>query len=225
MEFVHILSEIIVGYIALFILTKWLGKTQINQFTPFDFISALVLGELVGNALFDEKTGLSHILFSVVIWGILIFTTEIITQKSIRFRKVLEGEPSIIIRKGKIDFNVMKKNHLDLNQLQYLLRSKDVFSIRECEYALLETDGTISVLKKAEYTYPVLHDLNLPIKPITLPVPLILDGEIIDKNLTLVNWDQNKIEQEVKAHGISSTKKVFYAEWKEGEALHLQTYD
>ena len=133
MEYLHIISVLVIGYIFLFIMAKLLGKTQITQITPFDFISAIVLGELVGNALYDQETGIPEIFFAVAVWGILIYATEILTQKFKRARKLLEGEPSIVIKKGKIVYEELKKNHLDINQLQHLLRSKDVFSIMECE--------------------------------------------------------------------------------------------
>lgn len=224
MEFVQIFTELVVGYVALFILAKVLGKTQITQITTFDFISAVVLGELVGNALFDNEVGIKKILFAVTIWGALIFSTEVVTQKFKRVRKTLEGEPSIVIRSGKIDFNQLKKNKLDLNQLQHLLRSKDIFSIRECEFAILETDGTISVLRKPAYENPTYQDLNLPVKPVHLPISLVLDGELVRDNLQLVQWDEQRLLQEMKPYGVSKLNEVLYAEWKEGEALHVQTY-
>ncbi|WP_374722651.1 DUF421 domain-containing protein [Peribacillus tepidiphilus] len=160
MDYFRIATELFTGYVALFFLTKILGKTQISQITAFDFISAIIVGELVGNALYDENVGIMDILITVLMWGFLIFLTEIITEKSQRWRKFLEGEPSIVIHKGKIDYKQLKKNHLDINQLQHLLRSKDVFSIRECEYAILETDGTISVMKKQPYSNVTLKDFQ-----------------------------------------------------------------
>ncbi|MBN8199166.1 DUF421 domain-containing protein [Bacillus sp. NTK034] len=224
MEYLHIISVLVIGYIFLFIMAKLLGKTQITQITPFDFISAIVLGELVGNALYDQETGIPEIFFAVAVWGILIYATEILTQKFKRARKLLEGEPSIVIKKGKIVYEELKKNHLDINQLQHLLRSKDVFSIRECEYAILETDGTVSALKKPLYSTPTLQDLNLPINMIELPVTLILDGEVIWDNLKSINWDEAKLINEIKNNGANNVKGVLYAEWKKGEALHVQTY-
>lgn len=224
MAFVHIFTELVIGYIGLFIMAKILGRTQISQITPFDFISAVLLGELVGNALFDETVGVSKILFAIFIWGSLTYSTEIITQKSKRLRKVLEGEPSIVIRNGKIDYNQLKKNHLDLNQLQLLLRSKGIFSIRECEFAILETDGTISVLKKPIFENPTKEDLQMPVKAVHLPISLILDGELVRDNLQLVYLDEEKLLQKLKPFGVSQIKEVLYAEWKEGEPLHVQTY-
>ncbi|WP_026583746.1 DUF421 domain-containing protein [Bacillus sp. J33] len=224
MEYLHIVSVLVIGYIFLFVMAKILGKTQITQITPFDFISAIVLGELVGNALYDEGTGIFEMFFSVAVWGILIYATELTTQKFKRARKILEGDPSIVIKKGKIVYEELKKNHLDLNQLQHLLRSKDVFSIQECEYAILETDGTISALKKPRYASPTLEDLNLPQNTVDLPVTVILDGEVVWDNLKSIGWDENRLKNEITSNGAGSVKDVLYAEWKKGEALHVQTY-
>ncbi|GAA0325469.1 DUF421 domain-containing protein [Bacillus carboniphilus] len=224
MDFVRIGFELFVGYIALFALTKILGKTQITQITAFDFISALVLGELVGNAVFDEKVGIPEILFAVVIWCILIYTTEITTQKFKRVRKFLEGEPTIVIHKGKILYDSLKKNHLDINQLQHLLRSKDVFSIRDCEYALLETDGSISVLKKTMSATPTRQDFNLVPEDVTLPVTLVIDGEVIYDNLASISKDIKWLTNEISSRGINEIQNVLYAEWEQNKALHIQTY-
>lgn len=224
MEFLQILVELFIGYIALLILTKVMGKTQITQITPFDFISALILGELVGNAVYDNDVNIFKVLMAVAFWGLLIYSTEIITQKKKGVRKLLEGEPMIVIRKGKIDYNVLKKAHLDMNQLQHLLRAKDVFSIRECEYAIIETDGTVSVLKKSDFSNVTIKDLNLPLSTVTLPVTLILDGSIEEDNLKMIQWDKQRLLQMIKQHGFDSEKEVMYAEWKEGEPLLIQAY-
>lgn len=205
-------------------LTKILGKTEITQITTFDFVSVLVLGELVGNALYDDKIGIPEILSAVGIWGFLIYLTEFLTQKFRASRALFEGKPSIIINRGKIDYNEIKKNHLDLNQLQHLLRAKDIFSISECYYAILETDGTISAMKKQMFSTPTKQDLNLPLQHTALPISVIMDGEIIKENLPLVNYDMEKLNQELKRLGIASHKDVLYAEWQENMPLYIQKY-
>ncbi|MFT8321088.1 MAG: DUF421 domain-containing protein [Bacillus sp. (in: firmicutes)] len=224
MNFFHIFVELVVGFFALLFLTKILGKTEITQITTFDFVSVLVLGELVGNAMYDTNIGLGKILFAIAIWGLLIYITEFFTQKFRSTRKLFEGKPSIIINKGQINFNELKKNHLDLNQLQHLLRTKDVFSITECYYAILETDGTVNVMKNQLYSPPTKQDLKLPIQPASLPISLILDGEIILENLAPIGWDEQKVKEELLHLGISSYKDVLYAEWKEDTPLYVQSY-
>lgn len=224
MEFTHIFSELIIGYILLLLLTKVLGKTQITQITTFDFVSVLVLGELVGNAMYDTETGIKEIMYSILVWGGLIYITEFITQKFRKTRQLLEGKPSIVINKGKIDFKELQKNHLDINQLQHLLRAKDVFSIAECAYAILETDGTISVLKKSAYRNPTKQDMNLSLEITALPISVILDGEIIKENLPRIGWNEEQLMHELKKQNVQSPKDILYAEWQEGSPLYLQSY-
>lgn len=218
--FPEMFFDLIFGFFALFILTKILGKTQISQITAFDFISAIVLGELLGNALYDEKIGIPQIAFVVTIWGGLMYTTELITQKFKRSRHLLEGSPVIIIKNGKLVRDEMKKNKLDVNQLKHMLRSKDVFSLDEVEYAILETDGMISVLRKSEFQTPTRKDLKLAPEPVRLPITLINDGEIIydnlrEKNLT-EEWLLNELEkQDYKL------EDIFHAEYEKDKELQI----
>ncbi|BCB03074.1 DUF421 domain-containing protein [Bacillus sp. KH172YL63] len=225
MEIKSIVVELVVGYFALLLLTKILGKTQITQISAFDFISALILGELVGNSLYDEEVTVVPILAAITIWGSLIYLTEYFTQKSRRFRHMFEGTPSLVINKGKINFDELKKNNLDLNQLQHLLRAKDIFSVRECEYALLESNGTLSVIRKPLYEMVQRQDLQLPLKAASLPLSLIVDGEIVYDNLTLAGQEDRWLMEEIKKQGFQSYQDVMYAEWEDGESLLVQGYD
>ena len=202
-------------------MTKLLGKTQISQLTAFDFISAIILGELVGNALFDDKAGILEIAYLLFLWGGLLYLTEWITQRFKGSRALLEGSPEIVIRNGKLIRDVMKKNKLDVNQLQHLLREKDVFSIREVEYAILETNGAISVLKRSDYQTPTRKDMKLAPKPANLSVTIINDGEIIYDNLEEKNLTEEWLLEELKVQGYDQVKDVFYAEYMKDEELFL----
>lgn len=215
----QMLVDTIFGFFALFLLTKILGKTQISQLTAFDFISAIILGELVGNALFDDNSGILQIGYVLLLWGSLLYVTEIITQKFKSTRPLLEGSPEIVIRKGKLIRDVMKKNKLDINQLQHMLRGKDVFTLREVEYAILETNGTLSVLKKSDFQTPTRKDMKLAPQPANLSVTLINDGEIIYDNLQERNLTEEWLMDELKEQGYDNVKDVFYAEYMKDEEL------
>lgn len=215
----QMLVDTIFGFFALFLLTKILGKTQISQLTAFDFISAIILGELVGNALFDDNSGILQIGYVLLLWGSLLYVTEIITQKFKSTRPLLEGSPEIVIRKGKLIRDVMKKNKLDINQLRHMLRGKDVFTLREVEYAILETNGTLSVLKKSDFQTPTRKDMKLAPQPANLSVTLINDGEIIYDNLQERNLTEEWLMDELKEQGYDNVKDVFYAEYMKDEEL------
>lgn len=218
------LYETIFGFTALFILTKILGKTQISQLTAFDFIAALVLGELVGNALFDEKAGVLEIGYIILLWGILLYIVEMLTQKFSRTRYFLEGKPAMIIHKGEIIYEEMRKNKIDVGELQHLLRMKEVFSIQEVEYAILESNGDLSVMKKGPFQAPNKKDLNvLPEEP-EIAMTLISDGVIYEDNLAEVDKDEQWLMDEIKQQNFSSVKEVFYAEYLSNRKLFVLPY-
>ncbi|MFD2615867.1 DUF421 domain-containing protein [Terrilactibacillus laevilacticus] len=222
MDAKSLIIELIVGFVALFLMTKILGKVSLAQITTFDFISSIVLGELVGNAIYDNNVKLNSILLSVAIWGLMIYIIEWFTQKFRGSRSFLEGKPSIIIRNGHIDREEMKKNKLDLDELQNLLRQRSVFSIREVAYAVLETDGSVNVLKKSKYDITKKSDLNVPQKPVYLPITLINDGEVDYENLKEAGLDENWLFNTLREHKIDNAKQVFYLEWKKDEGVFLE---
>lgn len=219
-----IVFEIVGGYFILFTVVRLLGKSQISQISPFDFISALVLGELVGNAIYDKETGISVIFFSIVIWGCLIYITELLTQKSRQMRYILEGRASMIISKGKLDWNQLKKNKVDIDQLQQLLRDKGVFSLQEVEYAILENNGGISVLKKAEADQPTLSDLKINGPKRAIPFTIVSDGEILAHNLKEAGVNEDWLYKELKKLGIRSPDDISYAEYLPGKEIFVQKY-
>jgi len=223
-NFLSLTLELLVGFFALLVMTKFLGKNQITQLTPFDFISALVLGELVGNAIYDKEIGLPYVLYAIFIWGLLIYTIEMITQKARKSRPWLEGIPSVIISNGKIQYEELRKNKLDLDQLLHLLRDRGVFSVREVEYGVLETDGGVNVLRKQHLDYPQNRDLNISKKQTSLPVLLVLDGEINGAGLNQLGKQKSWLNDELLKRGIPGPSAVLYAEWQEGEGWEIQTY-
>ncbi len=225
MDFKDILVELVIGYILLLIMTRVLGKTTITQISTFDFIAVLILGELVGAAMYVPDTKWQHVLFAMGIWGVLIYGTAWVTQKIRKSRELFEGHPSIVISKGYIDFQVMKKNQLDLDQLMMLLRIKDVFSIREVEYAILEANGDVSVLKKFPFANVTNNDLKLVPQTQVLSYTVIQDGEVIYENLTTIGKTEDWLKTEIFHHQFKETKEVFLAEWNDQHGMFVQGYN
>ncbi len=221
MTYLYIFVELGIGLIVLFAMTKLIGKTQISQITPFEFISALVLGELVGNAIYDKEVSVLQILFAVIVWAALLVGIEWIEMKFLKLRGFLEGNPSIVVRHGMIDKKELKKNKMTINQLQNMLRQKNVFSFREVEYAILESNGMLTVLKKPEYDVPVRRDLGLTGRKVALPVTLINDGVVLEDNLKKSGYNMTWLEKQLRAQGYDKPEQVFYAEWDEERGMHI----
>ncbi|MFD1039526.1 DUF421 domain-containing protein [Virgibacillus byunsanensis] len=224
LDFIGISLKIILGFFLLFLITKLLGKTTIKQLTPFDFISAIVLSELLGNAIYEENITMIHIIYTLFLWGILMIFMEKILLKHKGLRGFLEGNPSIIIRDGKIDRYQLKKNRMNINQLLSLLRQSEIFSVREVAFAILETNGSISILKKHKYQKVQVQDLQLPEKPEFLSTTVILDGEILLDNINGLGFDKTWLKNQLAANGIASNEEVLYADWLHNDGMYVIRY-
>lgn len=214
--YLHLTIKLVVGFIALFVATKFIGGRELRQLNVFDFISAIVLSELVGNVLYQDDVNALQMSFAILFWTMLIYVIDKITLKFGKTRKFLDGESELVIEDGIIDRMVLKKHRLELNEFLGMLREKDVFSIREVRFAFIEPDGNLSVIKgeKIEYGGGSLKDL---------PTPLIMDGRLIHKALFRIGKSEEWLRSELQKESIGEFQEVFYAEYLVGYGILVQT--
>lgn len=221
MDFGQIAFKLAVGFVGLWLLTRWLGKKEISQLTPFDFVSSLMLSELVGNTVYQKDVRFIELLYALFLWGLLSFLFEKITQRAKRARGILDGKPSILIRDGRVDLKELRKNSLDFDQLRMLLRQQGVFFIGEVAYAIFEANGSLSIMKKPEEETVTRRDLRLGSEEAGLSYGLIEDGKINVENLDLIGKDEYWLLKELSRQGFGELENVAYAEWKEGKGLFI----
>ncbi|MGG4491176.1 DUF421 domain-containing protein [Metabacillus idriensis] len=222
MNMMYLTIELVVGFFFLFIIVMFVGKKIINQISPFTFIAAIVLGELLGNALYDDKIGVFSIVYSMTIWGGLLFLIEYLSQKSLTFRGVVEGKPSVLVKNGIVDREELRKNKMNINQLQSLLRQSETFSLREVAFCYLEANGSISILKKSKYQKTTQEDFNMTSKAVSVPVTIIRDGEVLWDEVIDLGFNESWLKSQLHTHNITDYKDVFIAEWLEGDGLFIQ---
>ncbi|MDO7906719.1 DUF421 domain-containing protein [Paenibacillus sp. JX-17] len=202
-------------------MTRFLGKKEISQLTPFDFVSSLVLSELVGNTIYQDDVHYPELLFALALWAVLSYLFEKITQHSRRLRGPLEGSPTLLIRQGMIDMKALKRQRLDMEQLRMMLRQKDIFAIREVNYAILETNGSLSVLKKPRYEPVAREDLKLEAPKSDYSLSLVEEGVIQEENLSKLGRDREWLFDELRKQGYDDWREPAYVEWEEDEGVFV----
>lgn len=213
--------KVIVGFATLFFIIIITGRTSISQLTPFHLVFVLVLGDFLGNTIYEDKVRTFHFLYAIGLWTLLMLVIEFMTLKNKSIRSLLLGDPNIIIRDGVMDRKLLKKNKLDVNQVLSILRQNNVFSVREVKYGILEANGQISLLLKSKYQKPDKQDLNLPESQVDLPTSLIIDGEILWDNLHELGFDQQWLDNQLTTNGYDNVKRILYADWRESEGIHV----
>lgn len=213
----------LIGFAILLVFTRLTGKKQLSQMTIFTYITGITLGSMIGEMAIHGGTEFVEEIVSVILWGVFSFTVEYIGMKVPCMRTVLNSEPSIVIKRGKLQVDELRKMRLTLDDLMMLLREKDVFTVQDVWYAILEPHGELSVMKKAPKQPASMESIGLqPQNPSYLPSQLITDGKLITKNLLEFGKTEEWLTQELSKQGISSMKQVFYAELSGNGTLFIQ---
>jgi len=205
--------KVILGFIALMLVIRLMGKKELSEVTPFDIVFLLMLGGILEETLYDNKVQVWHFLYAIILWTVLSLITNLVVRKYDKLRPFIKGEPSILINKGVLDIKELKKNKMETEQLLSLLRQQGIFSIREVKYVILEPGGQISVMKR---------DSSDQITTDTLPRLLIDEGQIVNRTLNQIRKNEQWVINLLKKEGYEDIKKVYYAEWSEVEGLYVQ---
>jgi uncharacterized membrane protein YcaP (DUF421 family) len=220
--------RLVIAFITLIALTRIMGRKEISQMTFFNFVSAISIGTLGASLAIDSSISITNGLISLVAWSAFTVATGFLDLKSPKFRYAIEGQPVILIKKGKIMDEALRKVRLDLDALNTLLRKKNIFAVSDVDYAIFETDGTLSVMKKEPKLPLTKSDMDMDIKQsniYTFPIStsVIADGEIKEENLKKLNLDKKWLEEQLKMSGINSISNVFYAEVQKDGTLFIDT--
>jgi len=200
-----------IAFFAILLYARILGKQQVGQLTYYDYITGITLGSIAaGIAIGVNRVTLLH-LWALTLFAALAFLQGVITERSRPLRKVIEGEPTVVIHNGKVLGRNMAKMRYNMENLMTQLRDKNIFNISDVEYALLETSGDLSVLPKSQKRPVTAEDLNLPTKYEGVPTELIVDGKIIYSNLKQLGLDEHWLIGELKKQGNYATDTIMYA--------------
>ncbi len=204
-----IVLRTVVAMIMLLLIAKILGKQTISNLTFHDFVTGIILGSLAANLAFNKDLQSSYMIVALIVITATSFLLSVIAIKSRRMRSWISGSPTVLIENGKILEENMKKVRYSLDSLAQALREKEIFNLEVVEYAVLEDNGMVSVLKKQEYQYVTRKDLKLSSVSQSFPVELIMDGVLIEENLENNGLTKEWLENELRRKG-KRISDVFY---------------
>ncbi len=209
--YVEIFLRSIGAFILILLVTRLLGKSQVNQLTVADFINAIVIGAIAGSLVVELGESGYYYAFGLLVFGLLTIGAEYIALKYRPARKLMEGEPTVVIHNGKILEDNMKKLLYNTDNLTMQLREQGIFNIADVEFAVAEPNGSLSVLPKADKLPPTASDMNIPVSYQGIPSELIQDGKIIEQNLLQNNLDEEWLFRELEKQGITAVSDVNFA--------------
>lgn len=199
-----------------------MGKRQIGQLQPFELAIAIMISELAAVPM--QNTGIPLINGIIPILTLLIaqLAISLIALRSTRGRGVICGQPRILIEKGRIVEENLRKEMYTLNDLLEQLRIKDEPNILDIEYAILETNGQLSIIPKSQKRPVTPEDLKVATPYEGLPLEVIIDGKVIRKNLIKAKKDDRWLEEQLRIHKIAHTSDVLFASIDTQNNVYMQ---
>lgn len=219
--FVTIIRTVIL-YLVVVAVVRIMGKRQIGELQPSELVITLLLSEIIAMPM--ENTDIP--LISTVVPVLILVSFEIITSaismKSLKFRFLIQGHPIIIIRDGVLQQKEMKRLRLTIDDILESLRQKDIFDISLVSYAIIETNGKMSVMLKQEVEVPTRKDLNIKAQDSGIPCIVITDRKIERSAFEDCNMTDEKLEKIIKKQNVNVSNTLLMTIDKFGKTVIIE---
>lgn len=184
-------------YVLVLIVMRCMGKREIGQLQPFELAISIMIADLATTPMAEPGTPITYGIIPILSLLVMHLLISTINMKSIKMRGILCGKPSILIYRGKINEQALKKENFTINELQERLRGNNIFNLGDVEYAILETSGQISVITKPGKRIVTLDDMKIEAEYEGIPYDLVIDGKVMIENLRKLCKSKEWLKEEV----------------------------
>ena len=204
-----VLMRTVVLYLFIIVGIRLLGKHQIGELEPSELVLTLIIADLASVPMQDNGIPLLAGLIPIVALLALSSVISVLCTRSIKFRTLLCGKPSIVVENGKVLEAELRKNRLTIDELMEELRIKGYSDFKSIKFALLETNGQLSVLPYAADKPATAAQMGIATQETGLPVVLVSDGQLLEHNLKGSGYEYNWLEKQLASHGLHSPRQAF----------------
>lgn len=201
-----------------------MGKRQIGEMQPFELVITLVIADLATIPMAETALPLIHGIIPLLALVCLHFLLSLLSRKSNFFRKLLNGRPIILISPDGVDFKALQKLNMNFNDLHEALRGCNYFNLEEVLYAILQTNGTLTVVPRAPYAPLTANDIGITKENSSLPIMIITKGKIVKNNAEMAQITEEFLLKNLKKLDIDSIKDVVLATINQQGKMYIQPY-
>ena len=188
----------IILYILVLLVMRLMGKREIGQLQPFELAISIMIADLASIPMTDIGIPIFNGIIPMLGLLTMHLIISVINLKSMKAREIICGKPSILIYRGKINEEILKKERFTINELEERLRTSNVFNFGDVEYAILETSGQVTVIQKPEKRNTIPEDFNITPEYEGIPYDLGIDGKVMEKNLQQIGKDYNWLKKQAE---------------------------
>ncbi len=209
-------------YFFVIIIMRVMGKRQIGELQPTELVITILLSEIISIPMQNNDIPLISTVVPVLVLVGFEIIISIISLKSVKIRNLMQGNAITIIKDGKLDLKRIKELRFSIDDVLEALRQKDVFDISKVQYAVVETNGTMSVLLKPQYEPATRKDLKVSVNKTGMPCAVVVDGHIMEENFECCDMTNDKLKKAMKKEKVEIKNTLLMTIDKEGNTTVIR---
>ena len=188
-------------YLVLIVAVRLMGKRQLGQLEASEFVVTMLAANLATLPIEDPEFPMSHGILAIGVLSVLERSLSLAAMRSVWFRKLLCGKPVILIENGKILRENLRRTRIHLDELTEHLRQKDVLDLKSVQFAILETDGNLSVFPYPGERPASAKEAGIRARPQYIPITIVADGKLLKENLAVAGKNRAWVERVLGQRG------------------------
>lgn len=210
-EIIYVIALSLGSVAAIFLLTKLMGYRQMSQMSMFDYVNGITIGSIAAEMATSLEDNFMQPLTAMVVYALAAVLLSVLSSKSVRARRIIEGKPLVLLNDGELSRENLKKAKIDVTEFLVQCRVNGYFDVSKLQTAILEDNGKISFLPKAAERPLTPADMKLSPEQDYLVANVILDGNIMEKNLKHTGNDEKWLKKQIRAQGAERIEDVLLA--------------
>ena len=206
-----VIIRTLILYVAVLVVMRVMGKREIGQLQPMELVVALMIADLAAIPMQNTGIPLLSGLIPIIVLMAAQITLSLVSMKSPKIRDIVDGRPSVVLKNGWIMESELRRLRYSINDLLEQLRAKNFPNPADVEFAILETNGQLSVIPKSQKRPVQPSDLHIDTDYEGMPLTLVSDGVLNRKNLRQVNLDEKWLRDALRNQGVDDLKNIFFA--------------
>ncbi len=211
MQYLKVVLTTVLSVVLLFIITRLIGYRQLSELSLFDYINGITIGSIAAELATCENGEVIPISIAMIIYGIFSILVALLTDKSMSMRKLFIGNPTLLMKNGRLYYEGFRKSRLDINEFLMKCRNNGYFDITQIDTAILEPNGRVSFLPVSQDRPVTPKDMKISVKQDALVANVIIDGKVIDKSLNAIEKDRKWLKDRLKNQNYTDYSKILLA--------------
>ena len=216
--------RVFIIYITVLLFLRLMGKRQIGEMQPYEVVITLIIADLATLPMSDSNIPLLHGILPLAVLVLIHYFIALLTRKSIRFRRLISGQPVVIVSPKGIEYKAFKDLNLNIDDLMEIIRQNGYYSLEQILYAIVETNGQISIIPNSLCAPATAKDVGVQNPPAKLPSVIVADGKIMKAKMRELKLDNKKLNKIIKFLNLKSVKELIILSIDNDGKLFYQTH-